>query len=140
MEIRPSVGPPGGGNSSGAAAHGGFKLFLSDIFVEELSELNCKVAMHKVDVGKAELQLNVIVLLNQVLDGEEDRLKAIFNYLLAHVAGLGNGHRVRVNHAEALLENRALGLGGVDLLLALVADEVALQVRINDEAGSIGSY
>jgi hypothetical protein len=35
-----------------------------------------------------------------------------------------------------LLEDRPLGLGGRDLLLAVVPDSECLQVFVNDEAGS----
>jgi hypothetical protein len=68
----------------------------------------------------------VAVVFDQVLDREEDGLEAVLDHILAHVAALGNGNSVSINHAEALLEDRALRLGGVDFLLAGVTDEVGL--------------
>lgn len=137
VELALGVGPPGLGDGAVGAAHGGFKLLLLDDLGEPVSELNLLAAVDEVHVGEAELELDVAVKLDEVADGEEDVLEAVLDNILAHVAALGDGHGVGVDHAEALLEDRALGVGGVDLLLVGVTDQVGEDVLIGYEAGSI---
>jgi hypothetical protein len=126
VEFGLGVGLPGRGDGAVAAAHGGFKLFLLDLFGKVFGELNLEVAVDEAHVGKTELENDVAVVFYQVLDREEDGLEAVLDHILAHVAALGNGNRVGVNHAEALLEDGALRLGRVNLLFAGVTDEVGL--------------
>jgi hypothetical protein len=126
VEFGLGVSLPCRGYGAVAAAHGGFKLFLLNLFGEEFGELNFEVAVDEAHVGKTKLENDVAVVFDQVLDRKENGLEAVLDYILAHVAALGNGNRVSVNHAEALLEDRALRLGGVDLLFARVTDEVGL--------------
>jgi hypothetical protein len=54
------------------------------------------------------------------------------------LASRRDGNGVRVDHAEALLEDAVLRLGGRDLLLPRVPDKQRLQGWVDDEAGPKG--
>ena len=135
-ELRLCVGPPGLSNSAVAAAHRGLEVLALDLGGEVGSERDLHVFVYETDVRKSELQAQVVVVLEHILDRQEDRAQGVLDDVLAHLAGSGDGHWVGVDHAEALLEDRPLGLGGRDLLLAVVPDSECLQVFVNDEAGS----
>jgi hypothetical protein len=137
VELGLSVGPPGGGNGAVGAAHGSFKLLLLNLAGKPVGELNFLAAVDEVNIGEAELELDVAVELDKILDGKENVLEAVLNDVLTHVAALGNGNSVGVDHAEALLEDGALGVGRVDFLLVRVTDEVGLDILISNEARSI---
>jgi hypothetical protein len=130
------VGPPGGGYGTVAAAHGGLKLLLGDLLGQEFSELNLEVSVNEVNVGETELELDVAVVFDQILNSEEDGLEGVINNVFTHMAALGNGNSVGVNHAEALLEDRALGVGGVHFLFAVVTDKMGLETFIDNKARS----
>lgn len=86
------------------------------------------------DVAESELQHKVVVVFEHVLDCKENCPHHVLHDVSAHLACGGNWHWVSVNHAETLLEDGALRLGGGDLLLPVVADGECLQVLVNDEA------
>jgi len=67
-----------------------------------------KALVDKADVGEAESKDNVIVKLDEILNGHEDSLESILNNVLAHLATGSDGHGVSVDHAEALLEDALL--------------------------------
>jgi len=135
-ELGLGVGAPRGRNWAVAPAHGSLKLLVSNFVGQEGCENDLHVFVNKVDLGEAELERDVVVELYQVLDGQEDRPQRVFNDVLAHLAGGGNGNGVGVDHAEALLVNGSLGLGRRYPFFAVVSYDVVLEFFVNDENGS----
>jgi hypothetical protein len=125
-ELRLCVGPPGLSHRAVAAAHRGLEVLALDLGGEIGGERDLHVSVYETDVRKSKLQAQVMVVLDHVLDRQEDRAQGVFDDVLAHLAGGGDGHRVGVDHAEALLEDRPLGLGRRDLLLAVIPDSKSL--------------
>lgn len=100
-----------------------------------VGKLGAQVSVHEVDVGEAESKAQIVIQLNEILDRAPNSSQRIFNNILAELAPVGNRHRVRINHAEALLEDGALRLSGVNFFFASVAVEMALELGVNDKDG-----
>lgn len=112
---------------------------MLEVLVLDLgSEVGGKVDLHgfvdEINVGKTELQNDVVIEFKHVLDGQEDGSESVFNDVLAHLAGGGDGDGIGVDHAESLLEDGALRLSGGDLLFIVVSDGQGLQGLVNHEA------
>ena len=101
-----------------------------------MREDDLEAAVDNSNAGKAEVQVKVLVILDQINDCEEDSLQRVIDNFFTEEACCCNGHGVAVDHAEALLENGILTLRGDYLLLPWVVDEVALETRVHHEARS----
>lgn len=78
------------------------------MLVQVVGKRALKALVDKADVGEAESKDNVIVKLDEILNGHEDSLESILNNILAHLATGSDGNGVSVDHAEALLEDALL--------------------------------
>ena len=88
--------------------------------------------------SEAKVQRDVFVVnVDQVLDGLVDSVENTFDNVNSHLAGVGNWHRVSVDHLVTLLEDGALAASSRDLFLALVTHEVLLEDGIHNEARSV---
>jgi hypothetical protein len=92
-----------------------------------LGEHNLETSIVNSDVGKAEVQVQVLVVLDQINDSQEDCLQSIVDHFLTKEASSCNGNWVAVDHAETLLENGILALCRHDLLFSWVVNKMALQ-------------
>lgn len=133
-EILLCVGSPGGRNGAVAAAHRGFEALVLNLLAQVVGEGGPEALVDEADVGEAEGEANVLVELDELLNGHEDGLEGVLNDVLAHLAAGGDRHGVGIDHAVTLLEDALLGVGRSDFFLALVADQVGLQILVNDEA------
>lgn len=128
------VGLPGRGHGAVAAAHRGLKVFVLDFCCQVGRKLHLHAAIHKVQCGEPKLKHQVMVELNHVSDGQPDGPEGVFNNILAHLAGMGNWYGVCIDHAETLLVDGSLRLGGIDLLLAVVSEDKLLEILVDDKA------
>ena len=94
-----------------------------------------EVSARDTHVGKAEREINISTVLDEVHNCEPNSVQCAVNDLLAEAGTASNGHGVGVDTAEALLVDRVLTTGRRDLLLAGVANEVCLDGRVDAEHG-----
>ena len=96
------VGSPGSGNWAVAAAHGDLEILVFDLGGKVGGKLYLHSSVDEVESGEAELEHKVVIKFNHISDGDPDCSQGVLNDVLTHLAGMGDWHRVGVDHAEAL--------------------------------------
>ena len=96
------------------------------MLAEVVSEENFLAAVDEANVGEAKRKQDVLILLDQFLNGHENSLEGVLNNIFAHLAASSNRNGVSINHAETLLEDASLGLSWAYFFLVLVADQMGL--------------
>ena len=91
--------------------------------------------MGESDVGKSESQVNVLIQLDQIADGQPQSVQGILHDISSEARGRSDGHWIGINASVALLVNGVLADGGTDFFFGpvLVADEVVFNGIVADE-------
>jgi hypothetical protein len=109
------------------------KLSTANCFAQLWKESDLKVSREEPDVTESEGKVNVFILLNQILDGQEKGIESIGNHVDSEASGGGHWHWVGVDASESLLVHGVLRNGRGDLLLAVISHQVVLDKAIDTE-------
>ena len=96
---------PSGRNGRSLSGQLRFESCGSDGFGEVVQESGLEVSVRESNVTKAECEIYVLVLLNQILDSEEEGLQGIFDHVTSEGGSGCDRHGVGVDASESLLEN-----------------------------------
>lgn len=132
-ELLLSVGSPGLSNWRVRSTHGHLVVLVFKLTAQVVSEVDFQVFVHESNVGKTELEVQVMVILDQVFNGQENGAESVLNDILTHLASGSNRNWVGVDHSETLLVDGVLGLWVDNLLLAVVTNCKGLQISIDDK-------
>lgn len=102
---------------------------------EALLEDEGKLFVHEAYVCEAEGEIDVFVIFNKINDGFEEGVQGVYRHVLAHACASSYWHWVGVDGTESLLINRVLANCGRNLFFTIEADQVVLDLRINNEHG-----
>mmetsp|Transcript_11205 Transcript_11205/g.18848 ORF Transcript_11205/g.18848 Transcript_11205/m.18848 type:complete len:232 (+) Transcript_11205:312-1007(+) len=126
---------PQGGDRRLLSDHGVLELGRANLLGEVIPEDDAKIPALNSHVTESEGEVDVLVILNEVLDGQEYSVECILNHILAEHGGRGDGHWVCVDASKSFLVDGVLAHGGRYLLLAWVSHKVVLQEGVDHEHG-----
>ncbi len=92
-----------------------------------------KVSIGNSHIAESPCQIDIFVVFNQVLDGQEESVEGINNYVLTEMCSCGNRYWIGVNSSETFLVDRVLTDGWGDLFFSWVSYEVILEDWVNNE-------
>ena len=117
--------------------HSLLKVGAGDFGEQVFGKVDPQVSVANEDVAEAESEGEIsISVRNNVSYGCEEAVKGVSYKTDPERDCLSNGNRVRVNHPKSFLEGGSLTGCRRNLLLALVPDQVRLQVWVHHETGS----
>ena len=127
------AGGPECRNWRGLSGHRVLERWVCNILNKTLFENNLKVSASNSNIAESPCQVDIFVILNQVLDGQEEGVQGINDYVLSEMSSCGNRYWVGINSSETFLVDRVLTDGWGDLLFSWVSHEVILEHWVNDE-------
>lgn len=86
-------------------------------------------------ITESHCEVDVLIILNEIDDGAEQRVQCIFRHIRSHARAIGDWDRVGINCAESLLVNGVLADGRRNLFLSGVPYQVILNNGVHDEDG-----
>lgn len=127
------AGGPKSRNWRGLSGHRVLERWICDTLNKTIFEGNLKVSASNSNIAESPCQVDIFVIFNQVLDGQEEGVQGIDNYVLTEMCSCGNRYWIGINSSETFLVDRVLTDGWGDLLFSWVSYEVILEDRVNDE-------
>ena len=126
---------PSGGDWRLLPNHLLLELWVANGFRQLWEEHGVQFPMGESDVGKSKSQVNVLIQLDQIADGQPQSVQGILDDVSTEASSGGDGHWIGINASVALLINGVLGDGGTNLLFGpvLVSNEVVFNGIVADE-------
>ena len=128
-------GSPEGADGRSLSDHLLLEHWVTDLVRQIREESSLQVATSEPHVAESESQVDVLVKLNQIPDGEPESVESILDNIDTEASAGGDRNGVGVDGSITLLVDRVLADSRGDLFLALVADQVVLKARVNNEDG-----